>query len=55
MDLAQRPIQIPMRREGGSITHIQAYVTNRRLGYGRQNKKQKLYDKALFSGESLKV
>ena len=39
VDLAPRPIQIPMPREGGSITPIQAHVTNTRLGHGRPNKK----------------
>ena len=37
--LAPRPIQIPMPREGGSITPIQSHVTNTRLGHGRPNKK----------------
>ena len=41
MDLALRSIQIPMLRESGSISPIQGHVTNRKLGYGRPNKKQK--------------
>ena len=51
--LAPRPIQIPMPQEGGSITPIQAHVTNTRLGHGRPNKKQKLNDEGLFGGENL--
>jgi hypothetical protein len=37
-----RPRQIPMPREGGSITPIQAHVTRTRLGFGSQKKKRKL-------------
>ena len=55
MDLAPRPIQIPMPREGGSITPIQAHMTNTRLGHGRPNKKRKLNDEGLFGGENLLV
>ena len=51
--LAPRSIQIPMPREGGSITSIQAHVTNTRLRHGRPNKKQKLNDEGLFGGENL--
>ena len=55
VDLAPRPIQIPIPREGGSITPIQAHVTNTRLGHGRPNKKRKLNDEGLFDGENLPV
>ena len=55
VDLAPRPIQIPMPGEGRSITPIQAHVTNTRLGHGRPNKKQKLNDEDLFGGENLLV
>jgi hypothetical protein len=37
-----RPRQIPMPREGGSITPIQAHVTRTRLSFGSQKKKRKL-------------
>jgi ribosomal protein S27E len=36
------PRQIPMPREGGSITPIQAHVTKTRLGFGSQRKKRKM-------------
>ena len=55
VDLAPRPIQIPMPWEGGSITPIQAHVTNTRLGHGRPNKKRKLNNEGLFGGENLLV
>ena len=44
-----------MPRQGGSITSIQAHVTNARLGYGKTNKKRKLCDEGLFDRRSLKV
>jgi hypothetical protein len=37
-NLGPRPKQIPMPREGGSITSIQAHVTRIRLGFGTKNK-----------------
>ena len=40
VDLAPRLIQIPMPRGGGSITPIQAHVTNTRFGHGRPNKSE---------------
>ena len=55
MDLALRPIQIPMSRGGRSTTSIHADVTNIKLGYGRPNKKKKLNDEGLFGGENLPV
>ena len=55
MGLAPRLIQIPIPREGGSITPIQAHVTNTRLGHGRPNKKRKLNDEGLFGGKNLLV
>ena len=55
VDLAPRPIQIPMPWEGGSITPIQAHVTNTRLGHRRPNKKRKQNDEGLFGGENLLV
>ena len=55
VDLAPRPIQIPMPRRGESITPIQAHVTNTRLGHGRPNKMRKLNDEGLFGGENLLV
>ena len=53
MDLAPRPIQIPMPKEGGSITPIQTHVTNTRLRHGRPNRKSKLNDEGLFSEANL--
>ena len=55
VDLASRLIQIPMPHEGGSITPIQAHVTNTRLGHGKPNKKRKLNNEGLFGGENLPV
>jgi hypothetical protein len=42
MDVGIRPSQIPMPREGATITLIQIHVTNTRLGHGRPKKKKKI-------------
>ena len=44
MELESRPSRISMPRERGSITPIQACVTNTRLGHGSKKKKRKLND-----------
>jgi hypothetical protein len=40
--LGPRPRQIPMPREGRSITSIQAHITRTRLGFGSQRKIRRL-------------
>ena len=51
VELEPRPSRVPMPREGGSITPIQARVTNTRLGHGSQKKKRKLNEEESGGGE----
>ena len=55
VDFVPRPTQISMPKEGGSITPIQAHMTNTRLGHGRPNKKLKLCDEGSYGKGSFKA